>query len=1059
MDPSFSTDASSSSSEAGGPATSAAVADLADLCERHPIARKIVFVPYAQLGQSLANAVARRVGAVGGLECRTPRSYAARLTDAAGTFDGASAVRGEKRELLLQTLLRDDDSAGPPRGVRPSQLAPSLADAIEALRMGGVSPDGVSEETPSGQGFRPLLADAYRRYTDALEAHALYDEADVFEAALQIVEGREGRPETVVALFGETELPRQALDLIEALRDQAGAFYVVGARPSPDAPATTASRRFGKTQAEKRQKEKTQQEAGAEAVGPAALPAGERRFRRAAGPLREVRSVLRDVLGKERRLDEVEVAYTTSRPYLTLLADEAERLGLPFTLGTGLPLATTRPGHAITGFYEWIESGYDAPVLIRLLRAGLLRPGREATEEEGAGSLSSHRAASVLAGYRYGPEADTYAKTLGAAIDQAEGPEEREAERLRALRQTRDFVEGLLDLVPDSGGVREMAAAGLSLLDRFGPDIQTEPADAMVSEELATTEAVADSVLRTQILDDVRSMAFGTSAPASEAAGFLRKMVEGRYVGAQNATGGALHVVPLASAGFAGRRHLYAVGMDSESAAASPAEGAFLSAEDRAALDQQTSGALPRPAGTAEESAWRFETALRRHRGPKTLVASTFDPNEGEPRHPSTLYLQAHREADGPEARTEGMVPAGDGVLLDADEAWLVQGRGVSSGEEGGGAAGKERGGPARDVLRERFPWTRHGEAARLARAKEEYTTYDGLLETDTPELDFLDPDYDGPPVSAGRLEMLAEAPYAYFVRYVLGAEPREEPALDDEPWLSARRKGRLLHDAFQAFMQAQGDRPLAPSDRDDLLATIRETAREEAERVHPGSEAVLEAALRELEECGRLFFASELQRAETATPLLHEWGFGVADGRRRDGDAGPFSLALDALDGEEKALPVRGRIDRVDRRPDGTLAVWDYKTGSQSSFSRAAPLKNGAKIQWALYALVLEQHREEPVSRSGYFFTSEKEMGTRLGFPLDEAARRETARTIDRLSDLARSGSFPIAPKAHENRPWRFGTFGRLHLDLKERLSAMSKSTSFAEGLTGKVKPHFLQE
>jgi hypothetical protein len=36
-------------------------------------------------------------------------------------------------------------------------------------------------------------------------------------------------------------------------------------------------------------------------------------------------------------------------------------------------MTITRVGKALAGFYEWIENGYDAPVLIQLLRSGLLQ--------------------------------------------------------------------------------------------------------------------------------------------------------------------------------------------------------------------------------------------------------------------------------------------------------------------------------------------------------------------------------------------------------------------------------------------------------------------------------------------------------------------------------------------------------------------------------------------------------------------------------------------------------------------------------------------------------------
>jgi hypothetical protein len=136
---------------------------------------------------------------------------------------------------------------------------------------------------------------------------------------------------------------------------------------------------------------------------------------------------------------------------------------------------------------------------------------------------------------------------------------------------------------------------------------------------------------------------------------------------------------------------------------------------------------------------------------------------------------------------------------------------------------------------------------------------------------------------------------------------------------------------------------------------------------------------------------------------------------------------------------------------------VWDYKTGSQSSFSRAEPLKHGEKLQWALYAFVLEQHRGAEVVESGYFFTSEKEMGTRLRYRPDEAARRELEQILRALSALARTGSFPMRPDAADHRPWKWGDYDRLVPDLSARTDQLdAKEDHYPDD---RPRPHFLDE
>ena len=1103
--PDSSSKASSStvpSSTVQDPSPSQAVGEVRRLCQRHPIARKVVFVPYAQLGQTLATAVVRREGNVAGLKCQTPRSYAARRVEQSGALRDRDLLGGTNRTLLVQSLLSEAESSSAlDSPTQVDRLASQVAEAIETLRLGHVSPENVSKHAEAGQGFLPLLAETYRLYEKALATHDLCDEADLFETATQDVEESSDVEEAVYAVFGETEVHERGLVLLRTLRDTGQPFYQIGARDSAAAPETTASSVFFS-------KLDSGPDSGphsSEKLPVQPTSASEPRFRRAVGPLREARSVLRDILSSGRPLDEVEIAYTASRPYLTLLADEAERLGLPFTLGTGLPLKATRPGQAISGFYEWIESGYDAAVLIRLLRSGLLKTEEWTGSQDHIAALPAHRIATVLASHRYGPGVKTYKETLEAAKKAlGDGPEipapedlsDSDRRRLRHLEATQAFVEELAGLIPDSGDARQMATGSLALLDAFGPSPQSrsEEGDAMVTEKPVTTGEIAGTVLREQVLREAASIPVGVGDTPEQMARAFREMIEDRYVGAQSASPGALHILPLDSAGFSGREHLYVVGMDSETASTPAIDKAVLNSEDREAFSEPLEGTLPDPKNEAEDTAWRFEQALKRHQGTLMLVATAFDPREGESRRPSTLYLQQRRQAEEnrrgdasdtdadagaenaqkrrPPEPVEGLIPSSRSssspdLFLDESEAWLAASPAASrirNGRPDGESPDQEEEfQTAREALHSSCPWIQHGETARLARASGRYTVHDGLLAEETPELNFLDPDdYEGPPISAGRLQMLAESPYAYFLKYVLRAEPRDEPALDEEPWLNPLRKGDILHRSFNQFMSSREDMPFQETEREELLSIVEDIAREEAKRVRPKTDADLESALRELKRCARLFFQSEMRRSDQTVPVLHEWGFGYREYRREEGDIGDVDLDL-----QGSVLPVRGRIDRVDRKPNGTLAVWDYKTGSQSSFSREEPLKHGAKIQWALYALVLEQHvsklkklseEEAAVSESGYFFTSEKEMGTRLSFPMTEEHRQNTVDTIKHLASLAGSGSFPVAPKEYNNRPWRFGDWDALHRDLKERVSALQKGSPFAKGLKGKVRPHFLE-
>ncbi len=83
--------------------------------------------------------------------------------------------------------------------------------------------------------------------------------------------------------------------------------------------------------------------------------------------------------------------------------------------------------------------------------------------------------------------------------------------------------------------------------------------------------------------------------------------------------------------------------------------------------------------------------------------------------------------------------------------------------------------------------------------------------------------------------------------------------------------------------------------------------------------------------------------------PVAHECRFGGAQ-------------PLVVKNGRDQFM-LHGIIDRVDRAPDGSIRIVDYKTGGPSSFKKKAGLE-GKKLQLALYALAARDalHLGNPV-------------------------------------------------------------------------------------------------
>jgi ATP-dependent helicase/nuclease subunit B len=268
-----------------------------------------------------------------------------------------------------------------------------------------------------------------------------------------------------------------------------------------------------------------------------------------------------------------------------------------------------------------------------------------------------------------------------------------------------------------------------------------------------------------------------------------------------------------------------------------------------------------------------------------------------------------------------------------------------------------------------------------------------------------------GDVVSVSRLEDLTACPYRYFLKHVLRVRPPDVP--EDVPggWLSALEFGSLLHTILRAFMEIVSDwgERVDAAAHAVLLAEV--TARHveaQRERTPVLHEPGFRVDVMRLERALRIFLKEESRR--TAVPV----GFEVSFGMGRSGGLSreePVRLKLS----ERFELLLRGSIDRVDRTDEG-FEVWDYKSGSTFDYDEFDLLMRGRRLQWALYAHVLDELLEGKgevarTMRSGYFFTSDREHGLRLSqVPPD---RSEVARVLEPVFAMLDEGVFPHIQKS----------------------------------------------
>ncbi|MBF0460221.1 MAG: PD-(D/E)XK nuclease family protein [Magnetococcales bacterium] len=202
-------------------------------------------------------------------------------------------------------------------------------------------------------------------------------------------------------------------------------------------------------------------------------------------------------------------------------------------------------------------------------------------------------------------------------------------------------------------------------------------------------------------------------------------------------------------------------------------------------------------------------------------------------------------------------------------------------------------------------------------------------------------PTQDAPPVSTAVLKAQAVCPFQAFARFRLGATARPEPDIG----LDASQRGQIVHGALTQLWQHLG------AEQTD----IKTVATTDNPLVQMAVQETLEKATRQWPEPLHPFFR-QLEDARL-TRLLHTF-LQLEQGR---------DVAFTVVGQEMErtltlgALTVRVRLDRIDRLPDGSLVVLDYKTGQTRTADWFGD--RPADPQLPLYLLAWAQSVDERVA------------------------------------------------------------------------------------------------
>ncbi len=401
-----------------------------------------------------------------------------------------------------------------------------------------------------------------------------------------------------------------------------------------------------------------------------------------------------------------------------------------------------------------------------------------------------------------------------------------------------------------------------------------------------------------------------------------------------------------------------------------------------------------------------FETATER----SVLSFAERDRAGGEPRNPSGLFLDLASGRAGAPLDPRGAAfralapprPAAAARTRPADATDADLARFATSPPEAAAVAAvldEERASHLPRVWR--AAEARWGDP-RLGR-------YDGVL-SDPRAIAALRDRWSARHWSASALESMANCPFTFLLRMLRLSEA--ETAADD---YDPREKGSLFHGVYEEVSRALARRgllPLDPATLPEALALVRAAvARERAGLA--GEPAVRRIARRAtlagLEADLAMAFARDARRpaGAGAVPERFELAFGGEDDEP--------SAFLDLADG--RRIPLRGKIDRVDRRADGGIEIVDLKTGAARArpgrMQATAAGKTEVRLQLPLYLHAAPQVLGAPGRRAAYWHCTAD-----AGFeeiPYDAA---DLARDLDGIRDLVahlleriREGWFPCTP------------------------------------------------
>ncbi len=736
------------------------------------------------------------------------------------------------------------------------------------------------------------------------------------------------------------------------------------------------------------------------------------RILQAADPDDEARAAIRRLLARAEAgapFHRLAILYTVPDPYARLVPELLDSAEIPWTGPSPRPLGDSVAGRVLTGVLDLIHADFARDAVAAWLGSGPILDGSGHRVPGTRWDLVSREAGIVAGGDQWRDRLARRRQELDhelARLDDDEpewrvGRLERDRDQVIALER---FVHELLDQarvpVPTSwsalsGWARGLLARYLGGEGRRG-DWPERELDAARRLESALEDLAGLDELGTEV--DLARFRDALEAALESSTTHVGRFGTGVFVGPLHAAVGTDFATIAVVGGFEGA--LPPRGRDDP----------FLPDDDRSVV-----GTLVTTAERRAESRRAYLAALAA--ADETMLCfPRADPRAQQGRLPARWLLETASAHAGRAVTAEELRNLDPQPWLDVVASFE---QGVTSDTEPGSLTERD--------LRSLCEWRNahrrlvdhplaHGSLGRgfalaARRSSDRFTAFSGNVGAST--LVAHGPDR---PIGATSFEDWAQCPFRYLLGRVLRVREVARPEATET--ISALDEGTLVHAILEAFVREQPPRSptyrWTDADRARMLQIVARHCDDVEARGITGRSLLWRLARRRIAGTAVRFLTVDTEFREALDTVPTAAGLEVDFGM-----AGQPGVTVE-LSGD-RSVTFRGRIDRVDRSPDGArVVVYDYKTGRpRDDGLEDDPVCAGQRLQLPIYGLAAASDRDDEEVHAYYWYTRAETLEkARKGYRLDDSVRSRFVDVLDTIVDGIDHGCFPAYPGVRDYDP-----------------------------------------